>query len=356
MEQQSGVLENLQTGVLLLNEQLQVVSMNTAAEMLLGISARRWCGRPAAELLLDNGDWMALLRQTLAGNTAQTRREMRLSLLGGEHATADVHVSVFESPPQLSHVLVELHEVARLHRISREERLLQAQQATREAVRGMAHEIKNPLGGVRGAAQLLARELPDTELREYTDIIIQEADRLTALVDRLLGPRQQLAMRWLNIHEVLEQVHKLIVAEAGERLQLVCDYDPSVPELPGDRNQLMQAVLNIVRNAMQALEQVAPEQARITLKTRVQRQFTIGNVRHRLVCRIDIIDTGPGISPQLEHALFMPMVSGRADGTGLGLSIAQTIISTHAGLLAHQRRANETVFTLYLPMESNNGG
>ena len=218
-------------------------------------------------------------------------------------------------------------------------------------IRGLAHEIKNPLGGVRGAAQLLARELPNEELTEYTNIIIREADRLRDLVDRLLGPHRELDSRELNVHEVLEHVHSLISAETNNQITLIRDYDPSIPEILGDRSQLIQAVLNIVRNALQAAPAI--DECVITLRSRALRQFTIGSTRHRLVCRIDIEDNGPGVPSDMLQSIFMPMVTGRPEGTGLGLTIAQSIIARHGGMLECTSKPGCTRFTLYLPMEMN---
>ena len=202
---------------------------------------------------------------------------------------------------------------------------------------------------MRGAAQLLARELPNDNLAEYTRIIIREADRLRDLVDRLLGPNRQLDRRALNIHELLEHVRNLITAESGNRVSVTRDYDPSLPEFYGDKSQLIQAVLNIMRNALQAAED--PDACRILLRSRAQRQFTVGAQVHRLVCRVDIIDNGPGIPPELRPSVFAPMVTGRAGGTGLGLSIAQSIIHLHGGILECESRPGDTRFTFYLPME-----
>jgi two-component system nitrogen regulation sensor histidine kinase GlnL len=225
-----------------------------------------------------------------------------------------------------------------------------AQETTKAVIRSLAHEIKNPLAGVRGAAQLLARELPDEGLTEYTEVIIREADRLRDLVDRLLGSQQQLSLHDLNIHEVLEHLRMLLQAETENRITIIRDYDPSLPSLPIDRAQLIQAVLNIMRNALQAAAHI--EDCVLTLRTRSQRQFTIGTKRHRLVCRIDISDNGPGVPEELKHAIFIPMVTGRAEGTGLGLAISQSIINRHGGLLECDSSPGNTRFTIYLPMET----
>ena len=210
--------------------------------------------------------------------------------------------------------------------------------------------MKNPLGGIRGAAQLLARELSSPDQLEYTQIIIREVDRLRALVDQLLGPNKQLEPESLNIHEVLEHVRQLIEAEIDQTISVIRDYDPSLPDLSGDRSQLIQAILNITRNALQACEGQAS--CKLTLRTRVLRQFTIGSNRHKLVCKIDIQDNGPGVPEDMIGLIFLPMVTGRAEGTGLGLSISQSIINRHGGLLECQSEPGNTLFTIYLPLES----
>jgi two-component system nitrogen regulation sensor histidine kinase GlnL len=235
-------------------------------------------------------------------------------------------------------------------RINREKGLISSQENTQAMIRGLAHEIKNPLGGVRGAAQLLARELPDPALEEYTRIIIEESDRLRDLVDRLLGPHQKPRLTRLNIHEILEHVRMLLQAEAESDVTFIRDYDPSVPDLLGDRSQLIQAILNIVSNGVRATRDNADSRI-ITLRSRVQRQFTIGAQRHRLVCRIDISDNGSGIPPELQDSIFIPMVSGRPEGSGLGLAISQSIINQHKGLIECQSKPGDTVFTLFIPLE-----
>ena len=234
-----------------------------------------------------------------------------------------------------------------------QEQLQHAQQiAARDLVRGLAHEIKNPLGGLRGAAQLLSKALPDPALKEYTQVIIEQADRLRNLVDRMLGSNKLPSLAMTNIHEVLERVASLIEAEAQGSITLVRDYDPSIPDLLIDREQLIQAVLNIVRNALQALSaQSDLRLGRISLRTRTLRQFTIGHTRHRLVVKMEIIDNGPGIPPELQETIFYPMVSGRPDGTGLGLAITQNIISQHQGLIECESHPGHTVFSIFLPLD-----
>ena len=351
MRRYRDILDNISTGIVALDRNLCVVALNAAAEAALETSARRSVGTHAQQLLLHPGEWLDNLQQVVAsGNSPLVRRGMPLTLLSGREIHVDLTITPVPDEASTTRLLVELQPVDRLLKISREEGLIHAHETSRTVIRGLANEIKNPLGGIRGAAQLLSRQLASGELCEYTTIIIREADRLRDLMDRLLGPSQQLSLQPLNIHEILEHVRHLIAAEWSGQVQFMRDYDPSLPEFPADRSQLVQAVLNIMRNALQATDQ--PGHCHITLRTRAQRQFTIGTVRHRLVCRIDIGDNGPGIPADMLHAIFAPMVTGRADGTGLGLSIAQSIVNRHGGLLECQSEPGQTVFTVYLPMEA----
>lgn len=349
MPKHRDILDNLSTAVITLDAGLQVLSMNNSSEVLLETSEARCIGQSADKLVAESGALVDVLEQVLESNSPLARRSLPLLLHSGREILADLMLTPV-SEESGAFLLVEVQPVDRLLRISREEGLYTAQETTREMLRGLAHEIKNPLGGVRGAAQLLARELPDEDLSEYTSIIIREADRLRDLVDRLLGPNQQLDQRLLNIHEVLEHVRNLLLAETDNRITLVRDYDPSLPILLGDRSQLVQAVLNIVRNALQAAPSV--DDCVITLRSRPQRQFTIGQIRHRLVCRIDIEDNGPGIPEEILPTIFMPMVTGRAEGTGLGLTIAQSIVTRHGGMLGCTSEPGCTRFTIYLPMDT----
>jgi two-component system nitrogen regulation sensor histidine kinase GlnL len=231
-------------------------------------------------------------------------------------------------------------------RISREEGLLAQGNATRALVRGLAHEIKNPLGGLRGAAQLLERELHNEELKEYTHIIISEADRLQALMNQMLGPNTLPRRRALNIHEPLERVRQVVAAELNEKIQIVRDYDPSIPDIYADMDQLIQALMNLVRNAAQAVG----KEGEIILRTRAMRRYTIGHTLYKLVARIDIIDNGPGVAEEMRESLFLPMITGRAEGTGLGLSIAQSMINLSGGLIEWESQPGKTVFTVLLPV------
>jgi two-component system, NtrC family, nitrogen regulation sensor histidine kinase GlnL len=345
------ILDNLTTAVLLLDADLRLSFLNPAAEMLLAVSGQRVLGQHVAELFHDTAQTVDALRHALKNAHPFTKREATLNLTNGQSMMVDYTVTPMLAAER-SWVLMELLPRDRLLRITKEEAQLSKQEVTKVLVRGLAHEIKNPLGGIRGAAQLLARELPEQSLKDYTDVIIEEADRLRNLVDRMLGPYRPPHLQPINIHEITERVLNLIQAETQGTLTLLRDYDPSVPDIMADREQLIQAVLNIVRNAMQAIQHgVGLERGEITLRTRTLRQFTIGHIRHRLVCRLEVIDNGPGIPDEIIDSIFYPMVSGRAEGTGLGLSITQNIVSQHQGLIECDSRPGQTVFTLFLPLE-----
>lgn len=344
------LLDNLSTAVIQLNKSLQLVYLNPAAEMLFACGANRAIGQPLSVLFTEDNDTESAWRQAASAGHPFTKRETGVTLSNGEKKVVDYTVSPVLT--QDGYVLVvELQARDRLLRISREEELFAQQETLRTLVRGMAHEIKNPLGGIRGAAQLLERALPDDSLKDYTEVIISEADRLRNLVDRMLGPRKMPNIGALNIHEILEHVFALVRAETGGQIRLIRDYDPSLPDMTADREQLIQAVLNIVRNAMQALQESKTEDACITFRTRAKRQFTLGAERHRLLCQVDIIDNGPGIPPELMETLFYPLVTGRASGTGLGLSIAQTILHQHHGLIECKSHPGKTAFRLLIPLE-----
>ena len=343
------ILENLTGAVLTFDTGLRLTSINPAGEILFETSAKKIIGHTLGELLPHSGQTAQVLQQTLASRHPFTARSVRLRLPGRRRITVDCTVTPLAENGEA--LLVELTQVDRLLRLARDEGLIERQAANRAVIRGLAHEIKNPLGGLRGAAQLLERELGDPALMEYTRIIIHEADRLRALVDRMTGPIQPLKKERVNIHEVLELIARLMLVEVPSGLVIERRYDPSLPELLGDRDQLIQAVLNIVRNAVEAMER----KGRIQLRTRVERSFTIRHKRHRLVLCVDVEDDGPGVPAELREHIFYPMVTGKPTGTGLGLSIAQDIIIKHGGLIGCESRPTQTVFTLYLPLETNHG-
>lgn len=346
------LLENLTTATLLLNARLRLEYMNPAAEMLLAVSGQRSHGQFISELFTESPEALSALRQAVAEAHPFTKREATLTSVSGQTLTVDYAVTPIPTQ-QETMLLLEVLPRDRLLRITKDEAQLSTQETTKLLVRGLAHEIKNPLGGIRGAAQLLEREFPDSEHLEYTRVIIREADRLQNLVNRLLGPNRLPQKEMVNIHEVLEHVRQLIEAEGRMMLAVQRDYDPSIPEVRVDREQLIQAALNLARNALQSLLGATPRPDRplITLRTRMRRQFTIGGVRHKLAVQIDIEDNGGGIAPAMLEKIFYPMVTTRAEGTGLGLPIAQYLINSHGGLIECQSRPGITIFSIFLPLE-----
>ncbi len=348
------LLDHLTTAVLLLDEELRVTYANPASEHLMAASFSQLTGSFVQTLIHDDdGKAQADLESALRDLHPFTKREAQIYISNNTQlATVDYTITPITGPNKDLSILLEIRPLDRLMRISREDNLINAHQATRALVRGVAHEVKNPLGGIRGAAQLLSRELPDTTLHEYTDIIIAEVDRLRNLVDEMLGPRKMPKPASVNIHEILERVRTVLLAELGDNIYIHRDYDPSLPDLWADKDQLIQAILNIVRNAKQALlEDESQEDPKIVLRTRALRQFTIGHVRHRLVIMVEITDNGPGVTKELQETMFYPMISGRASGTGLGLSISQSIINQHHGLVECESHPGKTVFRLLLPLE-----
>lgn len=345
---QQLAIEHQSNAVLILSSQLRVQYLNPAAEALLKTSMQSALGCDIDSLYSDLNMPSADLHELLSNNQTTTSRNADLILRDGSNTNVDYTATPLIEEQQL---LIEMRELNRLVRINREDRSANVHETSQKLVLGLAHEVKNPLGGIRGAAQLLGKELlnmePSGALNEYTQIIIEEADRLTDLVDRMLGPNQAPARSSANIHRVLAKVAALIAAEFGPGLEFRRDFDPSLPRLWADEDLLVQALLNIVRNAAQALADT-PDPT-ITLKTRIVRQFTIGATRHRLVASVEIIDNGPGIPEELLDRIFFPMISGRAEGTGLGLAIAQRVISQHEGALECESRPGRTRFAAYLP-------
>lgn len=337
------LLDSLSTAVLALDAADRVRGLNPAAEMLLEQSARRVLGQPLAQFLAEPATLLASLAQVRRAGQSRHQHEALLALPHGHRTVVDLAISPLEGRD--GELVLELRPLDRQLRISAENEQFSRSAASRELLRNLAHEIKNPLSGLRGAAQLLAADVPEA-LRDYTDIIIAEADRLRALVDQLLGPHRPVVRMAINIHEVLERVRKLTEASAAPGLRVVRDYDPSLPELVAAPDQLTQAVLNIVQNAVQALD----GSGTLTLRSRALSQFTLGLKRHRLVLKIDVIDNGPGVPAELRDRLFLPLVTGRAEGTGLGLAIAQTLVQQHGGLIECESRPGHTEFSLFLPV------
>ncbi len=342
------ILDNLNTAVLLIDHELRLRFINQAAESLLELSSRRSLGERITHLLPGSEPMAPILFDALQTSQQYTQRRAELRTVSGVRITVDCSITPV-SEDQWPRLLIELHRLDRYLKIDRDATLQEHQEISRHMIRGLAHEIKNPLGGIRGSAQLLKAELPGPELREYTDIIIEETDRLNSLVDRLLGPRTVPEFTPSNIHEVLERACRLTALEAGPGIEIVRDYDPSIPEISLDPEMMLQAVLNITRNAVQSMKE--QNRPKITLVTRIERQITIAAVRHKNVLRVDIEDNGSGIPESLHEHLFFPMISGRSDGTGLGLSVAHSIVHQHQGMIDFSSEPGLTRFTIMIPLE-----
>jgi len=351
----AGLLDALSTGIVVLDEHLCVVYANVGAQDLLGLSLNQSRGRPIQELFPSCTPLRALLRRALDRTEPCAGHEIELLAAGAqlprEPTVVDITVTPLEGQLTGTHLLLELADARARARISRESEMLSRLDSSRLMIKQPAHEIKNPLGGLRGAAQLLDRELRDAALKEYTAVIINEADRLRALVDSMLGPARAPLLRGdVNIHEICEHVFHLLRSEAPVDVILERDYDPSLPSGAFDRNEIIQAVLNVGRNALQALPSGA---GRVLIRTRALSNITIGAVRHRLVANIEVEDNGLGVPPELRSSLFYPLVTGRPSGSGLGLAVAQELIARHRGLIEFQSQPGHTVFSLLLPLETN---
>lgn len=348
------VLENLSLSILLFDQNLYLRYMNSAAEVLFAVSARHMVCQKAGDLIQSGSSLdEESLRNALNTGRPFTEREVSLKLQNGEIVTVVCTVIPIIDRESKDCLMLEIQHIDRQLQINREEYLLSQHDAARDLIRGLAHEIKNPLGGLRGAAQLLEHELDDLSLCEYTQIIINEADRLQSLVNRMLGSNRLPEISEVNVHKILERVRSLMVAEYGDSLKIKRDFDPSIPELYVDSDRIIQAVLNIVRNAAQAVG--SRGDGEVILSTRIMRQFTIGNVRHRLVVLIEVEDNGPGIPEEIREKIFYPMVTSGGTGMGLGLSITQFLIHQHGGLVEFTSTVGKTVFRVMLPLERKGG-
>jgi two-component system nitrogen regulation sensor histidine kinase GlnL len=332
----------LNTGVVLLDQNLLITDLNPAAENLLGISRGRARGKPLLQLVDDDPEFQDILSRALSsGQTYATELRLGPTEVHAEDRIVDFRVSSLENADLTADLLIEMADVTRRSRISRENALLIQHGAGRQMIRQLAHEIKNPLGGIRGAAQLLSKQLRSEELQEYTNVVINEVDRLASLVDTLLGPGGPPNKQSANVHE------RLIQAEAGDEIDIRRDYDAGLPLIDLDHDQLVQAFLNLVRNAVAALD----GQGTIILRSRAIMNFTIGETRHKAIASIEIEDDGPGVPPDLQGSIFYPLVTNRPDGTGLGLPVAQELISRHHGLIEFESRPGHTVFFVRLPLD-----
>ena len=333
-------------------ENQQLVYVNPAAEAALDLSRKSLEGQSVHDLFGDNAPLNSMIEEVRSGQVTAQRQEMVLHSMPGsihqESTPAHVVIAMFDDPDLL---MMEWFPIDQQLRSERDERVTQQVEANKELMRNLAHEIKNPLGGIRGAAQLLEFELPEKGLREYTQVIIKESDRLQTLVDRLLAPhRKAHVIEAFNVHEALERVRSLVLAEFPKGLRIIRNYDTSLPDLLGDREQLIQAVLNIAHNAAQALsDEITAGTARIELKTRVARSVTIAKHRYKLAMDLQVIDNGPGIPDDIRERIFFPLVSGREGGSGLGLTLAQTFVQQHQGSISCDSRPGCTDFHIQIP-------
>ncbi|GAL29267.1 nitrogen regulation protein NR(II) [Vibrio maritimus] len=341
-----AILNNVVTATLMLNEGLTVQYANPSAEQLFSQSSKRLVGCHLSQIIQHASLDLALLTQPLQSGQSITDSDVTF-VVDGKPLLLEVTVSPLSWNKELM-LLIEMRKIGQQKRLTQELNQHAQQQAAKLLVRGLAHEIKNPLGGLRGAAQLLSKMLPDPSLNEYTNIIIEQADRLRALVDRLLGPQKPGTKKQENLHLILEKVRQLVELDAGTGIAIERDYDPSLPPILMDTDQIEQALLNITSNAAQILSK--QENGMITLRTRTVHQANIHGQRHKLAARIEIIDNGPGIPAELQDTLFYPMVSGREGGTGLGLSISQNLIDQHNGKIDVESWPGRTIFTIYLPI------
>jgi two-component system nitrogen regulation sensor histidine kinase GlnL len=348
----TDLLDALSTGIIMLDAQLCAIYANVAAQDLLAFSLNKARGRPFGDFLHDSNGLVGILRRALETGEGFADRELTVRPAGAprDMRTLDVTITPLEGQITGTHLLLELADTTQRKRISRENDLLARLDGSRLMVKQLAHEIKNPLGGLRGAAQLLERELQEAALREYTRVIIGEADRLTALVDSMAGPNRAPHKAQVNVHEICEHVYHLLRAEARPGIVVDRDYDPSLPNASLDRNQLIQALLNVARNALQALDGGAEPMGKIVLRTRALSNVSIGSARHRLVASVQIEDNGPGVPDDLRSSIFYPLVTGRANGSGLGLAVAQELVTRNGGLIEFESEPGRTVFTLLLPL------
>ena len=338
------ILSHLNTAVLCFAPDSTLSHINLSGEFLLGYSVSQAQGKPAVALLGESVGQTLL--HVLDSLQSTTLHDAALIDHLGKPFKADITITALNDGQSETCLLVEIVQTDNRLRMTRESELLERLETNRMMMRGLAHEIKNPLGGLRGASQLLERQLPDASLKEYTDIIIHEADRLKALVDRIMGPSKPLDRIAVNPHRLIEHVISLLNAEQHPDLVIRRDFDPSLPPINGDRDQLIQALLNVTRNAVQAMQQSGT----LTIRTRIERGLNLAGQKYRNTVRVDIEDDGPGLDPALGNRIFDPLVSGHAQGAGLGLPISQDIVNRHGGLIEVNSKPGYTCFTIYLPI------
>jgi len=349
------ILDNLSSSIICLDQNLVISQVNATAEVFFDTSSKILLGKPLSGLFDINihSSILASLKYCLTNNHQITEHQATLNLADRRSVTTDYSIHPIQETSNTK-LLIEIKPIDRHIEINKESQRIAQKKATQQLVRGMAHEIKNPLGGIRGAAQLLESEITNPALSEYTDVIIREADRLQTLMNSMLGPNKAIHKQNINILEILEHLRSVILAEFSDDLIIQRDYDPSIPDLSADKGQLIQALLNIARNAAQsAVSNTKAVQNQVTFKTRISRQHTIDSKRYKHVLQIDIIDNGPGIAKDLQENIFLPMVTNKAEGSGLGLPIAQQIIFSHDGIIQCQSDEQQTQFTILIPLTND---
>ncbi|MFT5281821.1 MAG: two-component system nitrogen regulation sensor histidine kinase GlnL [Yoonia sp.] len=344
-------LNSVKTALILVNNKFEVSFANEAALNLLETGINQIRERPLNDFLVDENFNQQQIVRALRNQEDYRETGVVMRFRDGRFTTVDINANIINVNGQTK-ALLEINPVDKQRKITQESQQYAQQVAARELVRGLAHEIKNPLGGIRGAAQLLEKKLSNPEEKEFTQMIIDQADRLSNLVDRLLGPNSLPQKRQFNLHQILDKVQSVIMNDLSFSMELARDYDPSIPDLFADPDMLQQAILNIARNASQALQSDnhSIKQPMITFKTRIERQCVIKGVRHQLSAKVSITDNGPGIPSDLKDTLFYPMVSSKDNGSGLGLSIAQTLTDYHNGKIDVQSFPGFTEFSLYIPI------
>jgi len=348
------IIDNLHSAIMVVGENLEVVCINPAAEMLFHISNNRAVKKNIRELIINEHEFFDRLERSLISGHPYTVYDGHLRIHNHQLIEVDYSVSPVQYRSTGKFLLLEFVRLISQQKLSLEESILSQYEASKSLLRGLAHEIKNPLGGIRGAAQLLERELDNESNKQYTQIIINEADRLKNLLDRMVGPKDMPTKKEVNIHKILEHVRQLVLAET-DHITFCADYDPSIPELYADESMMIQVILNITRNAVIAIDSINNENGKIKFKTRTQRNCKIGIHTYPLVAKIDIEDNGGGVPMEIHEKIFMPMITGHAEGTGLGLSIAQSLVHQHGGLIEFTSEPGKTVFTILLPINSQNG-
>ncbi|MFV9614810.1 MAG: nitrogen regulation protein NR(II) [Gammaproteobacteria bacterium] len=358
------IIDNLHSAVIVIGDNLQIMCINPAAELLFHISNNRAVKKNIRQLIINEHEFFDRLERSLISGHPYTVYDNQLRLHHQLIIDIDYSVSPIQYQDKGKFLLLEFIRLKTQHKLSHEESILSQYEASKSLLRGLAHEIKNPLGGIRGAAQLLERELENgpnsDENKQFTQIIIKEADRLKNLIDRMVGPKDIPSKSGVNIHKILEHVRQLVLAE-NDQLIIMADYDPSIPELHADESMLIQVILNITRNAVTASTSNSTthlaannNKTKVIFKTRTQRNCTIGLHSYPLVARIDIEDNGRGVKKELQEKIFMPMITGHAEGTGLGLSIAQSLVQQHNGLIEFTSKPGKTIFTILLPLNLHN--